>query len=58
MQTIHQHPELQGLRRWMLATKDEHKLYEKFGWEGVDDIAASRLMLITNSNIYNEQPKN
>jgi GNAT superfamily N-acetyltransferase len=32
MQTIMQHPELQGLRRWSLATADAHKLYEQFGF--------------------------
>lgn len=25
-------PELQGLRRWMLTTKDAHGLYEQFGF--------------------------
>jgi GNAT superfamily N-acetyltransferase len=32
METIINHPELQGLRRWILATKDAHTLYEKFGF--------------------------
>lgn len=32
MQCIHQHPRLQGLRRWSLATRDAHGLYEQFGW--------------------------
>lgn len=27
------HPELQGLRRWILVTRDAHGLYEKFGWK-------------------------
>ncbi len=26
------HPELQNFRRWILATKDAHSLYEKFGF--------------------------
>jgi GNAT superfamily N-acetyltransferase len=26
------HPDLQGLRRWVLATKDAHSLYEKTGF--------------------------
>ncbi len=30
MQVIVDHPELQGLRRWVLATKDAHGLYEQF----------------------------
>lgn len=30
METIVSHAELQGLRRWILATRDAHTLYEKF----------------------------
>lgn len=30
MQAMVDHPELQGLRRWVLATKDAHGLYEQF----------------------------
>lgn len=30
MQKIVEHPELQGLRRWVLATRDAHGLYEQF----------------------------
>ena len=30
MQAIIEHPELQGLRRWVLATADAHGLYEQF----------------------------
>jgi GNAT superfamily N-acetyltransferase len=26
------HPQLQGFRRWLLATKDAHALYEQFGF--------------------------
>ncbi|HEV2765958.1 MAG TPA: GNAT family N-acetyltransferase [Pyrinomonadaceae bacterium] len=33
METILSHPELQGLRRWVLATKDAHGLYRRFGFE-------------------------
>lgn len=32
METIIAHPELQGLRRWVLATRDAHGLYEKYGF--------------------------
>jgi GNAT superfamily N-acetyltransferase len=32
METIIAHPELQGLRRWILATRDAHGLYEQFGF--------------------------
>jgi GNAT superfamily N-acetyltransferase len=30
MQVIIDHPELQGLRRWVLATKDAHGLYAQY----------------------------
>jgi GNAT superfamily N-acetyltransferase len=29
---LQDHPELQGLRRWLLMTVDAHSLYEKLGW--------------------------
>ena len=30
------HPELQGLRRQMLATNDAHKLYERYGYKKLE----------------------
>ena len=33
LQTILSHPDLQGLRRWTLATRDAHELYKQFGFE-------------------------
>jgi GNAT superfamily N-acetyltransferase len=32
MECVTSHSELQGLRRWMLATRDAHGLYDKFGF--------------------------
>ena len=32
MAAIHAHPRLQGLRGWVLKTKDAHGLYRQFGW--------------------------
>lgn len=32
MEIILAHPDLQGLRRWVLATKDAHSLYSRFGF--------------------------
>ena len=32
MQTVMSHPDLQGLRRWTLATRDAHGLYKQYGW--------------------------
>lgn len=36
IETIVNYPELQNLRRWILATKDAHKLYEKFGFHSLN----------------------
>ncbi|MCO6510514.1 MAG: GNAT family N-acetyltransferase [Aridibacter famidurans] len=35
MEVIISHPDLQGFRRWVLATRDAHKLYEKYGFTGL-----------------------
>ncbi|MFZ5819280.1 MAG: GNAT family N-acetyltransferase [Chloroflexota bacterium] len=32
MATVHNHPDLRDVRRWMLATDDAHGLYRQFGW--------------------------
>ena len=32
METITNHPDLQGLRRWSLATRDAHGLYAQYGF--------------------------
>jgi len=32
METILEHPEMQGFRRWALATADAHGLYEQYGF--------------------------
>lgn len=32
METILAHPDLQGLRRWMLLTRDAHPLYRRVGF--------------------------
>jgi GNAT superfamily N-acetyltransferase len=37
VQTILEHPELQGLRRWMLATRDAHGLYAQFGFAALEN---------------------
>jgi GNAT superfamily N-acetyltransferase len=35
METIVSHPDLQGLRRWVLATRDAHGLYEQYDFTGL-----------------------
>ena len=34
---LHDHPDLQELRRWLLATKDAHSLYRRMGWSDIPD---------------------
>lgn len=50
MERLMAHPELQGLRRWMLATRDAHELYKKFGWEPLKE--PERFMQRHFPNIY------
>lgn len=47
---LQQHPELQGLRRWMLATRDAHGLYASLGWAPVAD--PSKLMMRHFPDVY------
>jgi GNAT superfamily N-acetyltransferase len=50
MDEIMAHPDLQGLRRWILLTMDAHELYRQFGWKPVAH--ADRFMEIANPNVY------
>ncbi len=34
---LQDHPDLQGLRRWLLITKDAHSLYRGMGWSDLPD---------------------
>ena len=50
MRVILAHPDLQGLRRFTLATRDAHGLYKQFGFNEIGN--PSRLMEIHNPNAY------
>jgi N-acetylglutamate synthase-like GNAT family acetyltransferase len=50
LQCIREHPALQGLRRWMLATRDAHGLYRRFGFVELND--PGRLMEILDPDVY------
>lgn len=41
-QCVTQHPELSGVKRWMLATDDAHAVYQRAGWQAVAE--PNRLM--------------
>lgn len=50
MSVILKIPELSGLRRWMLATKDAHSLYLQSGWKPTEN--PESFMEITRKDIY------
>ena len=52
IETIQAYPDLQGLRRWMLGTRDAHGLYEKLGWTVLDEDTRKRFMQRQNKNGY------
>lgn len=53
MERVIAHPELQGLRRWLLLTSDAHGLYSQFGFTPLD--APARFMEIARPNIHLER---
>jgi GNAT superfamily N-acetyltransferase len=50
MECIVNHPELQGLRRWILGTRDAHALYAKFGFTPLTK--PDRFMELHNPEVY------
>jgi GNAT superfamily N-acetyltransferase len=50
METILAHPDLQGLRRWMLLTRDAHPLYRKVGFTGLAH--PERVMEKVDAQVY------
>jgi GNAT superfamily N-acetyltransferase len=50
VETIMAHPNLQGLRRWVLLTADAHELYKKYGWQNI--AAPERYLEIRNIEVY------
>ena len=54
MQVVMQHQDLQGLRRFMLATKDAHGLYKQFEFGELAN--PSRLMEILKPDLYRQGP--
>jgi len=50
MEVIMSHPDLQGLRRMILATKDAHGLYKQFGFTPL--INVDRWMQILDQDVY------
>jgi GNAT superfamily N-acetyltransferase len=52
LECILQHPDLQGLRRWMLATQDAHGLYAQYGFARLK--SPERWMEIHRPDLYKE----
>jgi len=50
MSCVVSHPNLQGLRRWLLATRDAHGLYRQFGF--TESKTPERWMEIAKADIY------
>lgn len=50
MRRIMEHPDLQGLRRWSLLTRDAHGLYAQFGFQPVK--SPERHMEIHDGAVY------
>ena len=50
MEVIMSHPDLQGLRRMILATKDAHGLYKQFGFTPLTNV--DRWMHILDPDVY------
>jgi GNAT superfamily N-acetyltransferase len=50
MRTLMAHPELTGLRRWMLVTRDAHGVYAPYGFASL--AAPERVMEKTDPGLY------
>lgn len=54
MSAIMDHPDLRGLRRWILLTRDAHELYRQYGWKPI--AAPDRWMEVHDPNVYVTPP--
>jgi len=46
------HPELQGMKAWVLVTRDAHELYGQFGFKAL--ARPERYMELRNPNVYRD----
>ncbi len=53
--SIRSHPDLQGLRRWMLATRDAHSLYAQVGFTQLRN--PEIFMELADPDVYQPQGK-
>ncbi|XWK88734.1 MAG: GNAT family N-acetyltransferase [Phormidium sp.] len=52
VETMLQHSEVQGLRRWLLVTKDAQELYRQFGFQEVKSSDSFAFMEIFRGDVY------
>lgn len=50
VECVMSHPELQGLRAWILVTRDAHELYSKFGFKAL--ARPERYMELRDPDVY------
>ncbi len=55
MDAVVAHPELQGLRRWMLATRDAHALYAQYGFTPLP--APETFMQLHDPEVYRRKAR-
>lgn len=53
MEGVMEHPDLQGLRRFSLVTRDAHALYRRFGFEEI--ASPGRHMEIARPGLYKQE---
>ncbi|MDO6431508.1 GNAT family N-acetyltransferase [Flavitalea sp. BT771] len=50
MEQVMGHPDLKGLRRWILLTRDAHALYSQYGWQSI--ASPDRWMEVHHPDVY------
>lgn len=55
VRTVLAHPELQGLRRWYLATADAHSLYERFGFRARQPSGRDMFLEVDAAALYSQR---
>jgi len=55
VETLLTHPDVQGLRRILLGTRDAHDLYARYGFTPLSD--PSRFLEIHRPNLYQSDPR-
>lgn len=56
LRTMREHPQLQGLRRWVLATRDAHDLYRRIGFAELSN--PERWMIVQDPDPYGRRNDN